>query len=365
MLQLVHKPTWRRDTLISVGIFALIYAINTLVQSWYETPTLVPMLFVLGVFVTSMQTQGYLYGILSSLLSVLAVNFAFTLPYYAFNLITPEYIAAALIMLIVSIATCTLTNKVKQQEKLKAEGEMERMRANLLRAVSHDLRTPLTSIYGSCSIIRENYNHLSREQQLTLLQDVEEDADWLIRMVENLLSITKIGASQVRLIKTPVVLEELIDSVLLKFSKRNPNQTVLVDIPDTFLMIPMDAMLIEQVLYNLLENAVHHAQGMTELHLQVYCRNHQAIFEVRDNGSGIPDAILKDIFSGKAVTGNDSDSNRNMGIGLSVCSAIIRAHDGKIEAANAPDGGAILRFTLDMEEDHEQQSIQDPAGRGR
>ena len=103
---------------------------------------------------------------------------------------------------------------------MRAESEKEKMRANLLRAISHDLRTPLTSIYGATSTIIENYDSLKKEQQLKLLSEVQADSDWLIRMVENLLSVTRVDEETVRLNKTPTVLEELIDTVLLKFRKR-------------------------------------------------------------------------------------------------------------------------------------------------
>ncbi len=106
------------------------------------------------------------------------------------------------------------------------ESETEKMRANLLRAISHDLRTPLTSIYGACSTVIENYDSLGREQKLKLLGEVCEDAQWLNRMVENLLSVTRIDSEKVSVKKTPTVLEELIDTVLVKFKKTHPGVNI-------------------------------------------------------------------------------------------------------------------------------------------
>ncbi len=146
---------------------------------------------------------------------------------------------------------------------MRAESEREKVRANLLRAISHDLRTPLTSIYGSCSAIMENYDRLKKEQTWKLLGEMKEDAEWLIRMVENLLSVTRLDGNAASVVKRPIVLEELIDAVLVKFKKRYPNQPVQVQIPDQFVSIPMDAMLIEQVLINILENAVFHAGNIS------------------------------------------------------------------------------------------------------
>lgn len=334
----------------------LLFAINLIIEIVFDTRTLIPMIFVLGVFIVSLKTQGYLWGITASLLSVLAVNYAFTFPYYAFDLISPECIFSAVVMMIVAVMTGTMTTQLKTQEKIKAESEMERMRANLLRAVSHDLRTPLTSIYGSTSAVIENYETLSKEQNLKLLGDVQKDSQWLINMVENLLSVTRIDSSKVSLSKTPVVLEELIDSVLVKFKKRCPEQEIQVEIPDDFVSIPMDPILIEQVLLNILENAVYHAADMTELILRVEIKDKKAIFSVLDNGCGIAPEIKDKIFNGY-VSHSDAPadgSRTNMGIGLSVCSTIVKAHGGEIYAENRENGGAIFYFILKAEDEHEQ-----------
>jgi len=340
-----------KDALFSVVTLAVTFFLNLLMQEIFQTQTMIPMIFVLGVFLISWQTQGYFWGIAASCVSVLAVNFAFTFPYYAFDLINPECVSSAVVMLIVSTLTGMLTTQIKHQEKIKAESERERMRANLLRAVSHDLRTPLTSIYGASSTILENYQTLTEEQRLQLLMDVQEDSQWLIRMVENLLSVTRIDGQKVSLTKIPTVLEELIDTVLVKFSKRFPNCTVELQIPDEFVSIPMDAMLIEQVLINILENAVLHAEGMQNLTLSVSCSNGFARFSICDDGCGIPQDRLDNLFTGYLANQDiPSDGSRsNMGIGLSVCAAIIKAHGSEIYATNNPNGGASFSFALELE----------------
>ena len=315
--------------------------------------------FIFAVFLISLLTDGYFYGVASAIAGTLAINYAFTYPFFALNFIIPANLISAIIMIIIAILTSTLTTKIKEQEMMKAESERERMRANLLRAVSHDLRTPLTTIYGASTTLLENGENFSPEQQRVLLQGIQEDSEWLTRMVENLLSITRIDSGKIKIIKTHTVLDELIDSVMLKFRKRYPGQEVSLELPEEIVVIPMDATLIEQVLINLLENAVLHAQGMTELSLQVFTLGNQAIFEIRDNGCGIDEARLKHIFSGyMEATDNTSDSQkRNSGIGLSVCATIIRAHGGDISAVNQKSGGSCFRFTLSIEEgtEHDKQ----------
>ena len=227
------------DCIFTVVILLGVFGLNLLLQYYFQTQTMTPMIFVLGVFLVSWRTRGYLWGIVASLLSVLAVNWAFTYPYWAFDLISPECISSAVVMLIVSTMTGALTTRLKQQEKLKADAEKERMRGNLLRAVSHDLRTPLTSIYGACSAMIENYDALPKEKQLMLHTDICSDAQWLKRMVENLLSVTRVDADTVRLSKNSTVLEELIDALLVKFHKHYPQQKVNVRIPEEFVSIPI------------------------------------------------------------------------------------------------------------------------------
>ena len=219
------------DALVMAAALCAAYGMVLLTQEIMGRIDGVAMLiFMLAVFVTSMYTEGYVWGVAASLISVLAVNFAFLSPYLAFNFTLPENLFSGLVMLAVSIMTSTLTTRIKMQEQLRMESEKEKMRANLLRAVSHDLRTPLTSIYGACSTVIENYDSLEKEQTMKLLNDACSDAQWLNRMVENLLSVTRIDSEKVTVQKTPTVLEELLDTVLVKFRKRYPNVPVQLDL---------------------------------------------------------------------------------------------------------------------------------------
>ena len=341
-----------KDLLLTAGILAACFLCSLATNRISQTPMLIPMFFVLGVFLVSVLTSGYRWGVAASLLSVLAVNFAFTFPYFEFNFSIPVNFFSAVVMLVVAIVTCALTKKITYAEKLKADSEREKMRANLLRAVSHDLRTPLTTIYGSSAMLLEDFDKFSPEDRRELLRGIRDDAHWLVGMVENLLSVTRLDGGELRLNKTDTVLEELVDTVLVKFRKRCPEHEVQVLIPDDFLSIPMDAVLIGQVLTNLLENAVIHAIGMTRLELEVCLEEHHARFTVRDDGCGIAPDRLDDLFTGYLGSSDrqGDSARRNMGIGLSVCATIIKAHGGHITARNRPTGGAEFTFTLTTEE---------------
>ena len=346
------KKQFFRDITITISVLTIFFLISLAVQAAFHTQALIPPLFVLAVFLIAMSTDGYIFGIVAALLSVLAVNYAFTFPFFAFGFTIQENVISAIILLVVTMTTSTLSTTIKKQEKIKLRAEKERMRADLLRAVSHDLRTPLTAIYGASSTVAENYHALSDAQKLDILGGIQTESQWLIRMVENLLSITRIDNSNVRLHTSSVVLEELVDTVLAKFQKNYPQQPVELHMPEAFIVLSADPILIQQVLINLLENAVLHAVGMTQLTLNIYTKENTAVFEVSDDGYGIEKEKLKNIFSGYYMEENTLCDNqkRCMGIGLSVCSAIIHAHGGEISAENLKKGGAMFRFSLLLEE---------------
>ena len=281
------------------------------------------------------------------------MNYAFTYPYFAFNFTITGYPLTFLTMFAVSLVVGMLTERVKRQERVKAEAEKEKMKANLLRSVSHDLRTPLTSIIGSSSAVLENYDKFSDDVKKDLIGHVRDDAQWLVRLVENILSITRFNEGAVKIDKVPQAAEEIAAEAVSKFKKRFDTLPVRVSVPDELLMVPMDATLIEQVLINLMENAVLHAKGATEIELRVRREGGLARFSVLDNGAGIDPAVLPKLFEEMFPHAGElrGDGRRSMGIGLSVCMSIVRAHGGTMKAENRATGGACVSFALPMEEE--------------
>lgn len=350
-------PKYVINTAITVFLLAACFLLCLFLQTVSGAHALIPAVFILGAFLTALSTDGYLYGILSAFASVFLFEYVFELPYFRLTFTITDNLVTSAIMIVIAFITCTLTTKIKKQETLKSQSEMEKLRADLLRAVSHDLRTPLTTIYGASSALLESGSGLTSEQQVKMLQGIREDASWLTRMVENLLSITRLDGTNVKIIKTSTVLDEFLDAALNQFYKRYPDSEVTLELPEEFITIQMDALLIEQVVINILENAVCHAKGMTILCLKVSILPGKAVFEISDNGCGIEKERLKTLFTGYYQTENlPPDSRRsNAGIGLSVCAAIIRAHGGIITAENRKGGGALFRFTLDTEETADEQ----------
>lgn len=343
------------DTVITFFILSVAFFISIAFQNVFDVEEHISTLFAFAVFLVSLLTKGYVYGICSAFIGTLAINYAFTFPYFAFNFTIPVNLISAIAMVTIALLTGALTTKIKHHEAIKAENEKERTRANLLRAVSHDLRTPLTSIYGSASALSEHGDTLNKKEKEAMLESIKQDSEWLIRMVENLLSVTRIDGGNVKLKKTDTVLEELVSSVLVKFNKRYPNFTVEVDIPQDIMFIPMDAMLIEQVLINLLENVVIHGKKPTKASLRVRKKDSVAIFEIKDDGGGIPETKLAKLFEGGCQESSiPADSQKkNAGIGLSVCAAIIKAHGGSIWARNV-NSGALIGFKIDTEEANDE-----------
>lgn len=347
-----------RNILITLTILAAATVICFFLQQSVGTEAHAPLLFVLAVLFISRFTDGYGYGIFSAMAAVVAVNYIFTYPYFAFNFTITGYPLTFLVMLAVALSVSALTTQIKNQEKIRLESEKEKMRANLLRAVSHDIRTPLTSIAGSASVILENQDALSQDKVMELVANIKEEAQWLVRMVENLLSITRMNAENAKIDKQEELAEEVISAAVSKFAKRFPGIETEVYVPDEILLVPMDATLIEQVLVNLLENSVIHGRTTSRIRIQVSKQEETAVFSVEDNGEGIEESVLPVIFDGNLVArGESSDNKRNMGIGLSVCKSIIKAHRGNMRAENREEGGARMIFTLpmEMEEQHGDQ----------
>ena len=255
------------DFLLTVAILAIATILCTLLRRLDDGSGYVNLIFVLAVACISRWTEGFFWGTFSSVSAVLFVNFVFTYPYWAFNFTITGYPLTFLAMLTVSIMISAMNTQIKKQEKLRLETEKEAVRANLLRAMSHDIRTPLTSIVGNTAAILDNEDSFSPEQKRRLLEDVNEDAQWLIRMVENLLSITRMSGGQAKIEKECEAAEEIIAVSVSKFTKRFPNIQVTVEVPDEVLMVPMDATLIRQVMMNLLENAAIHGGNVTQIRL--------------------------------------------------------------------------------------------------
>ena len=352
----MKKITWKqalRDALVSAGFLGLAVLISGLLSQLHnDSNPFAPSLFILAVALVARFTTGYVWGFIASAVSVICVNYIFTYPFLEFNFSISGYPLTFACMLLVSVLISTLTTQIKKQEQLRFEMEREKMRADLLRSVSHDLRTPLTSMLGASSVLMEDAN-LSDADRMDLAREINKDARWLVRMTENILSVTKFSGEGVKLKKEAEVVEEVLGSAIGKFRKNYGDIPINVDKPDEILVTDMDATLIEQVLINLLENAVMHGRTTTQIDVRIARERGRVRVTVEDDGAGFAPQQLPHAFDGQSSVreGDHPDGRRNMGIGLSACRAILHAHGGDIQAYNRKSGGAGVSFWLPDEED--------------
>lgn len=343
--------SWWRNAGVTLGLLGATALICAGMNGIARSSAASSLIFVLCIHVVARLTNGYAWGIAASLAAVLLVNFVFTYPFMEFNFTIAGYPLTFVTMLTVSISTSALTTAVKKQERLRLEGEKVKMRADLLRSVSHDLRTPLTSIAGSASVLLDS-PELPEDKRRELLGGIRDDSEWLIRMVENLLSITRVGGEGAQIQKMPEAVEEVVADAVRKFRKLYPELPVETEVPEEVLFVPMDAVLICQVLTNLLENAALHGRTTSRITVRVTSGAGRAKFVVEDDGGGIDAEALPLLFEDKPAGAApvDSKGRHNMGIGLTVCRTIVKAHGGDMSAANRPGGGAVFWFELPLTE---------------
>lgn len=245
-----------------------------------------------------------------------------------------------------------------EQQKIELKIESEHLRGNLLRAISHDLRTPLSGILGATNTILDNFGHLDPNSMVELLENVHMDTQWLIHTVENILSLTRIEEGGIALNMQGEYIDEIIAEVLRLSAKNIQDYNIEVEIDDNGIMIEMDGQLIKQVLLNLIDNATKftpiHSTIVISVNLQEI--NNMAVIRIRDNGKGIDPQALEAIFDRFYTSTNyKQESRRGIGLGLEICKAIVEAHKGTIVAYNAQDQGAVFEITLPvMEGGHDE-----------
>lgn len=355
MKKIDRKRLWRNwGITLGLNVLACLVCLPLTKLNSHNNSFILPV-FILVVALVARLTDGYFYGVVSSFVSVFCVNYMFTYPYWHFTLSISGYPMTFAILLFVSVMISSLTTQIKKQEQLRFIVEKEKMHADLLRAISHDIRTPLASILGTTSAIVQNKD-LPSDERDELLMEVNHQAEWLVRTTENLLSLTRFTGSDVALKKTDEVMEEIIGSAILKYRKNRGKLPIDVSMPDTIMLVPMDAMLIEQVLINLFDNVAIHAPTATRIHLRVSHESDRVGIMVEDDGQGIAPGRLEHIFDGNLTGDSEAKTvgRHSMGIGLSVCKSIIKAHGGEMSAENNTLGGATLKFWLPLsEETHE------------
>lgn len=354
--ELEVRKNHKRDFLIFLSVFivttAIALALREVVEKNYDTN--MAIFYILGIILVARYTDGYVWGALFDVLSILSVNYFFTYPYQGFNLTIEGYPVTFASMLVIYLITSAMTTNMKKQsmilakqEKQLMEAQKEKMRANLLRAISHDLRTPLTGIIGNSESYLRMEGSMTDEEKRTIVENIENDASWLLNMVENLLSVTRINNTTAKVTKYIEPVDEVVSSAVARFRKRFPGAELRVFLPDRVVMVMMDAMLIEQVLINILQNAYTHAKSVKPVELRVTEDDKRVWFFIKDYGIGIDEKKIETIFDGEDyLKDQDSkaDGHKGMGIGLSICKTIVSAHGGDIKARNHNEGSEFYFY---------------------
>ena len=266
---------------------------------------------------------------------------------------SPETFEKSLMIAIVNeVAFAMEKFKLTQAKKeITIKAERESLRANLLRAISHDLRTPLTSISGNANILIEGSGRLDEAMKQQMYENIYDDSLWLINLVENLLSITRIDSGAVNLNLQPELIDDIIKEALEHVDRRRGERDITVREQDECLMVRVDARLMVQVIINLVDNAIKYTPEGTPIQVAVMKRNQEVILEVRDSGPGIRDADKERIFEMFYTADNTrGDSKRSMGLGLFLCKSIIDIHGGRIFVKDNIPGGTVFGFTLPCKE---------------
>ena len=242
-------------------------------------------------------------------------------------------------------------HNAEEKEKAAVLAKNEQLRANLLRSISHDLRTPLTSISGNADTLLHSYNMLDEQTRKQVFTDIYDDAQWLTGLVENLLSITKITDGNVKLHLSDQVVDDIVSEALRHIDRRSSEHHITVDCGDEPLLVRVDAGLIMQVLINLVNNAVKYTPPGSNIRITAIQQEKVAEICVSDDGPGIPDErkelVFKMFFTGSNLI---ADSRRSLGLGLTLCQAIIHAHHNEMTLKDNLPHGCIFSFTLPLSE---------------
>ena len=254
-------------------------------------------------------------------------------------------------MLLSILGECALAlenmKNAKEKEEAKLLAENEKLRSNLLRIISHDLRTPLTAISGNAGMLLADSEHLSPENRKQMYSDIYDDAAWLNNLVENLLAVTRIEGGYMKLNTQPQLVEEIVSEAMQHISRKKAEHTVTVSHEDDLLLARCDARLIVQVLINLVDNAIKYSAAGSRIAVTTRAEKGWAVFSVADDGPGISDEEKSKIFQ-MFYTGSNpiADSRRSLGLGLSLCKSIVTAHGGDIRVADNVPQGTVFTFTI-------------------
>ena len=360
----------KKNAYISVlkdfGISLIILAAATIAGYLFKlgglTDSNIIMLYIIAVLVISILTSKIYYCLGSSIVGVLVFNYLFTYPEFSFSAHDAGYPVTFLTMFITALIAGTLANKLKrntliaeqnarEKEEAALLAQNEQLRANMLRTISHDLRTPLTSISGNASTLISGGTALDETARQQIYTDIFSESMWLIEMVENLLYATRIEDGRMQLNISVEILDDIVQEAVRHTERTHSKRNIIVDMLDEIIPVMADANLIVQVIVNLMDNAVKYSDENSDVTVTVRRENAYAVISVSDHGTGISDDEKEKVFDMFYTGGSrSSDSRRSLGLGLALCRSIISSHGGTISVSDNIPNGTVVSFTLPIGE---------------
>jgi two-component system sensor histidine kinase KdpD len=325
----------------------------------YLVPTNMVMVYQLAVVVAAAKL-GLRPAIATALIGVVTFDFFFVPPRLTFSVTDKEYLVTFFGFIVIGVIISSLVAKVRKQSEEQARLSREAEQARILQAqdklerallnsISHDLRTPLVSITGAISALKDKEgDHLSSHARRELMETAYDEAERLNRFVGNLLDMTRIEAGALRLNIGPCDIQELVGCALSAMETRLADRKVLVDLPVGLTLVPLDMLIMIQVLVNLLDNANKHAADGSEIEIRASVDNDWLSIKVSDRGPGVPEPELSRLFD-KFYRIAVPERVGGTGLGLSICKGFVEAHGGTISAKNRDAGGLIIEIKLPMD----------------
>jgi len=315
-------------------------------------PVNIAMLYLLAVMVISLYfSRGAAAA--TAIVGVMVFDFVFVPPYLSFAVNDLQYVVTFVIMLAVGLVISGLAEAARRQEKARAdlavEAETERVRSALLASISHDLRTPLAVMSGASSSLAERGEQLSPEERRALAESIFQQSRGMAEVMGNVLQMTGLETGAIEPKRDWASLAEIASSALDRLAGRMAQHRVMLDLPEDLPLVRVDAILIEQALGNLLENAARHTPAGTLVRLRAARRDAELVVSVEDFGAGLPPEDFQRLFAKFHRRAAEGQAG-GIGLGLAICRAIVQLHKGRIWAEQLPGGGTAFRFTLPLEE---------------
>lgn len=335
----------------SIAIMAIATFLSFFLQSYGIRKENILMIYIVGVLVITVTTTGYLYGMMASVCSVLLFNYFFTVPVHTFAMTDQNDVVLLVFFLIAGFISASIMvrfhNQVRIAEETRAQMEREKLKSNMLRSISHDFRTPLTGIMGAAGLLKEA-DELDAGVRKELAGEIQEQSVWLMRLMENILNMTKLESEEFEIRKNQEVVDDLIYEAVSHIIGLREKRRFEIKLPSELIVVNVDGKLMVQVLVNLLDNAMKHTGENGWICIEARYDAGKVWIRVEDDGDGIPEDLKENIFD-EFITRSDEkgDRQRGIGLGLAICKAVVNAHGGNIYAENRKEGGARFRFWLE------------------